>query len=44
LCQVMAEAEADASLKKFLLETGKKYDVFYEAAMNLLKKEYFTGG
>jgi hypothetical protein len=44
LCRVMAEAETDASLEKFLVETGKKYDVFYEAAMNLLEKEYFVGG
>jgi hypothetical protein len=44
LCQVMAEAEPDASLKKFLLDTGKKYDALYEDAMTLLKKEYFAGG
>ena len=44
LCKVMAEAEPDASLKKFLLETEKKYDALYEAAMTLLKKEYFVGG
>jgi len=44
LCKVMAEAETDASLKKFLLDTETKYDALYEAAMNLLKKEYFVGG
>jgi hypothetical protein len=44
LCQVMAEAETDASLKKFLLETGRKYDALYEGTMNLLEKEYFVGG
>ena len=44
LCRVMAEAETDASLKKFLLETGKKYDALYEASMKLLEKEYFAGG
>jgi hypothetical protein len=44
LCKVMAEAETDASLKKFLLETETKYDALYEAAMRLLKKEYFVGG
>ena len=44
LCKVMAEAETDASLKKFLLDTGQKYDALYEAAMKLLKKEYFVGG
>ena len=44
LCKVMADAETDASLKKFLLETETKYDKLYEAAMNLLEKEYFVGG
>jgi hypothetical protein len=44
LCKVMAEAEPDASLKKFLLDTEKKYDALYEAAMSLLNKEYFVGG
>jgi hypothetical protein len=44
LCKVMAEAETDASLKKFLLDTGQKYDALYEAAMKLLEKEYFVGG
>lgn len=43
LCKVLAEAEPDASLKKFLLETEKKYDALYESAMTLLKKEYFVG-
>src|SRR5688572_7191734 len=43
LCKVMAEAETDAGLKKFLLETGKKYDAHYEAVMSLLEKEYFAG-
>ena len=43
LCKVMAEAETDAGLKKFLLETGKKYDAHYEAVMSLLEKEYFVG-
>jgi len=42
LCKVMAEAEPDASLKKFLLDTETKYDALYEAAMTLLKKEYFV--
>jgi hypothetical protein len=41
LCQVMAEAEPDAGLKKFLLETGKKYDGLYERVIALLEKEYF---
>jgi hypothetical protein len=44
LCKVMAEAETDAGLKKFLLETEKKYDGLYEDVMGLLKKEYFAGG
>jgi hypothetical protein len=44
LCKVMAEAETDAGLKKFLLETEKKYDGLYEDVMALLRKEYFAGG
>ncbi|HLA72540.1 MAG TPA: hypothetical protein VK624_13615 [Steroidobacteraceae bacterium] len=44
LCKVMAEAEPDASLKKFLLDTETKYDALYEAAMTLLEKEFFVGG
>jgi hypothetical protein len=42
LCKVMAEAEPDAGLKKFLLDTETKYDALYEAVMTLLKKEYFV--
>jgi hypothetical protein len=41
LCQVMAEAEPDAGLKKFLLETEKRYDALYERVTALLDKEYF---
>jgi hypothetical protein len=41
LCKVLAEAEPDAGLKKFLLETEKKYDGLYENVMGLLEKEYF---
>jgi hypothetical protein len=41
LCRVMAEAEPEASLKKFLLETGKRYDALYERVTALLEKEYF---
>lgn len=41
LCQVMAEAEPDAGLKKFLLETEKKYDGLYDRVTALLEKEYF---
>jgi hypothetical protein len=40
----MAEAETDAGLKKFLLETETKYDALYSAVMRLLEKEYFVGG
>jgi len=42
LCKVMAEAEPDASLKKFLLDTETKYDALYKAAMTLLEKQYFA--
>jgi hypothetical protein len=41
LCQVMAEAEPDAGLKKFLLDTEKHYDGLYDRIMALLEKEYF---
>jgi hypothetical protein len=44
LCKAMGEAETDAGLKRFLLETETKYDALYEDAMNLLEKEYFVGG
>ena len=44
LCKVMAEAETDAGLKKFLLDTNKKYDALYETTMTLLEREYFVGG
>ena len=43
LCKVMAEAEPDAGLQKFLLETEKKYDALYESVMTYLEKEYFGG-
>ena len=41
LCQVMAEAEPDAGLKKFLLDAEKKYDALYERVTALLETEYF---
>jgi hypothetical protein len=41
LCQVMAEAEPDANLKKFLLDAEKRYDGVYERVTALLNKEYF---
>src|SRR4029077_10049462 len=41
LCQVMAEAEPDANLKKFLLDAKKRYDGLYDRVTALLDKEYF---
>ncbi len=41
LCQVMAEAEPDANLKKFLLDAEKRYDDMYDRVYALLNKEYF---
>ena len=41
LCQVMAEAEPDTSLKKFLLDAEKRYDGLYDRVTALLDKEYF---
>jgi hypothetical protein len=41
LCQVMAAAEPDAGLKKFLLDTEKHYDGLYDRVTALLEKEYF---
>jgi len=41
LCQVMAEAETDAGLKKFLLDTEKRYDDLGDRVDELLNKEYF---
>ncbi len=41
LCQVMAEAEPDASLKKFLLDAEKRYDGLYDRVTALLEKDYF---
>jgi len=41
LCQVMAEAEPDASLKKFLLDAEKRYDGLYGRVNALLEKDYF---
>jgi len=42
LCAVMADAEPDGGLKKFLLETAKRYDGLYERVNALLEKEYFV--
>jgi len=41
LCQVMAEAEPEASLKKVLMDAEKRYDGLYERVTALLEKEYF---
>lgn len=41
MCEVMAVAEPDASLKKFLLDTEKHYDALYDRVNALLEKEYF---
>jgi hypothetical protein len=41
LCQVMAQAEPDAGLKKFLLDAEKRYDELYDRVNALLEKEYF---
>jgi hypothetical protein len=41
LCQVMAEAEPDAGLKKFLLDAEKRYDGLYDRVNALLDREYF---
>ncbi len=41
LCQVMAEAEPNANLKKLLLDTQQRYDALYERINTLLDKEYF---
>ena len=41
LCQVMAKAEPDVSLKKFLLDAEKRYDGLYDRVTALLDKDYF---
>ena len=41
MCQVMAEEEPDAGLKRFLLATEKRYDALYNRTTALLDKEYF---
>lgn len=42
LCEVMAEEEPDASLKKFLAATGQRYASLYDRSAALLNKEYFS--
>jgi len=41
LCQVLAEAEPDAGLKKFLLDAQKRYDGLYDRVTALLEEDYF---
>lgn len=41
LCQVMAEEEPDAGLKRFLLDTEKGYSALYDRIQALLESEYF---
>jgi len=41
LCEVLAEAEPNANLKKFLLNTQRRYDELYRRTSALLEKEYF---
>ena len=41
LCKVMAEAEPDAGLKKFLLDAEKRYDGLYDRVTALLDKDYY---
>lgn len=42
LCEVMAEAEPDPNLKRFLLETEKAYGTLYDRTVALLEREYYT--
>ncbi len=41
MCEVMAEVEPDAGLKKFLIDTHKRYDGLHDRIEALLKAEYF---
>jgi hypothetical protein len=41
LCEVMAEAEPNATLKKFLLDAEKRYDGLYDRVTALLENGYF---
>lgn len=41
LCEVMAEAETDAGLEDFLLDTGRRYDGLHDRIEALLEAEYF---
>jgi hypothetical protein len=41
MCQVMAEVEPDAGLKKFLTDTSARYDSLHDRIEALLETEYF---
>ena len=41
MCEVMAEVEPDAGLKKFLIETRQRYDDLHDRIEGLLEAEYF---
>jgi hypothetical protein len=42
LAEVMAAAEPDPNLKRFLLDTERAYGGLYDRAMALLEREYFS--
>ena len=44
LCKVMAEEEPDPGLKKFLLDSQRRFDGLYDRVVVLLDRDYFTGG
>jgi len=41
MCEVMAEVEPDAGLKKFLIDTQTRYDRLHDRIEALLEAEYF---
>ncbi len=41
LCQIMAEEEPDPQLRKFLLDTQKRFDDLYDKTVALLDREHF---
>ncbi len=42
LCKVMADAESDPGLQKFLRDTEKGYEILHNRATSLLEREYFA--
>jgi len=42
LCAVMAEAEPDPNLKRFLLQTEQSYARLHQRSLALLEREYFA--